>query len=54
MNIDNEIYVRRRGKMVLPSGTDELLPLNYVASMLRNIEALGYGFSANLIAAWSE
>lgn len=49
----NTIYLRRRNKVLLPppAGEGELLPLHYVATALKNIEALGYSFSEPLIEA---
>ncbi len=55
-HVDNTIYLRRRSKVCLPVpaqkevGQEALLPLNYVASMLKNIESLGFAFSEPLIA----
>lgn len=51
--INNAIYLRRRSKIVLPKGMNggELLPLNYVASVVKNVEAVGFGFTEALIAA---
>jgi hypothetical protein len=45
--INNAIYLRRRSKIVLPQATDggELFPLIYVASVVKNVEALGFGFT---------
>jgi hypothetical protein len=50
--INNTLYLRRRSKICLPTpiGSD-LLPLNYIASMLKNLEALGFTFSKPLIQA---
>ena len=48
----NEIYLRRRGKVMVPAGTaSEPLSLNYVASIIKNVEALGYTFSKPLTEA---
>ena len=49
----NTIYLRRRNKICLPAplGRGESLPLHYVATALKNIEVLGYGFSEELIDA---
>ena len=50
--INNQIYLRRRSKIVLPAASgDEVLPENYVASVVKNLETLGFGFSEALIAA---
>ena len=52
--INNSFYLRRRSKIVLPTADHdnaELLPENYVASVARNLETLGCGFSENLMAA---
>jgi stress response protein SCP2 len=46
----NIIYLRRRGKVLVEKGNAEL-PINYVSAMAKNIESLGYAFSANLIEA---
>jgi stress response protein SCP2 len=50
--LNNSLYLRRRSKIILPavSGSD-LLPENYVASVTKNLETLGFGFSEELIAA---
>jgi hypothetical protein len=55
--VNNALYLRRRSKIVLPEsessspGGDALLPLSYVATAMKNIEALGYGFAPSLIDA---
>jgi hypothetical protein len=50
--INNAIYLRRRGKICLPDTAHATrLPLNYVASVLKNVEALGFTFSKPLIRA---
>lgn len=46
--MNNTIYLRRKNKVFVEKGSDEL-PLNYVGSILKNIESLGYTFSENLI-----
>lgn len=46
--MNNVIYLRRRGKVFVEKGNAEL-PINYVSAMLKNIESLGYAFSAELI-----
>jgi hypothetical protein len=54
-HLNNSIYLRRRGRIVLPSASgSELLPENYVASVSRNLETLGFGFSEELITACRE
>lgn len=45
----NEIYLRRKGKVLLEDGVSEDNNINYVATILKNIEPLGYTFSKNLI-----
>jgi hypothetical protein len=48
--INNAIYLRRRSKIGLrESVSAPALPLNYIASVLKNIEALGFTFSESLI-----
>ena len=44
----NELMLRRRRKLVFSAGRDKL-PLTYVATALRNIEALGFGFTGPAI-----
>lgn len=46
--MNNGIYIRRRSKIFIEKGTGNL-PLNYVGSILKNIENLGYTFSEPLI-----
>ncbi|MBX7170648.1 MAG: TerD family protein [Pyrinomonadaceae bacterium] len=46
--MNNVIYLRRRGKVFIEKGTSEL-PINYVSAMSKNIESLGYTFSAEVI-----
>lgn len=46
----NEIYLRRRSKLVLPRG-EGTLPPEYLATALKNLEALGYTFSQALADA---
>ncbi len=49
---NNTIYLRRRGKICLPeTGAEIIFPPHYIASMLKNIEGLGFTFSETLIAA---
>ena len=52
--VNNSIYLRRRSKIVTQSGSGEPLPINYVASVMKNVEALGFTFSEALIAACQE
>ena len=47
--MNNAIYIRRRNKVFVEKGADNL-PENYIAALLKNIESLGYTFSENLIA----
>jgi hypothetical protein len=52
--MNNLIYLRRRSKIVLPPSdrqNGELLPAAYIATALKNLEALGYVFSLDLITA---
>lgn len=46
--MNNEIYIRRRNKVFIERGAENL-PENYVAAILKNIESLGFTFSENLI-----
>jgi hypothetical protein len=49
---NNALFLRRRSKISLPPADGrERLPRNYIASMLKNLEALGFTFSEPLIAA---
>ena len=48
MNILNSIYLRRKNKIVLSSSNSKL-PATDLATMLKNIESLGYTFSPDLI-----
>src|SRR5438105_2854128 len=52
MTANNTLYLRRRSKIVLPapSGTGALSQI-YLASILKNVEALGFTFSEPLIVA---
>ncbi len=52
-SINNAIYLRRRNRVIPPqsSSAGEPLPLPYVASVVKNVEALGFGFNESLIAA---
>jgi hypothetical protein len=50
--INNTLCLRRRSKIHLPETQGEAnLPLPYIASVLKNIEALGFTFSEALIQA---
>ncbi|RNB52843.1 hypothetical protein EDM57_20510 [Brevibacillus gelatini] len=44
----NQIYLRRKNKLVVEKGQHEL-PVSYLAAALRNIECLGYTFSLELL-----
>ncbi|MFQ6386698.1 cytoplasmic protein [Priestia aryabhattai] len=44
----NDIFLRRQSKVIVKQGSD-ILPPAYVASMLKNIEALGFTASTSLI-----
>ena len=46
--MNNSIFLRRKNKVYVEKGNDEL-PLNYVGSILKNIESFGYTFSEQLI-----
>lgn len=46
--MNNSIYIRRRSKVVVEAGTDNL-PENYIAAFLKNIQSLGYTFDEHLI-----
>jgi hypothetical protein len=51
--VNNDIYLRRRGKVMppAPTGGGEPLPASYVAAVVQNLASLGYGFTADLVAA---
>lgn len=50
--MNNALYLRRRSSICLPaSESAERLPLRYIASILKNLEALGFTFSQPLIEA---
>ena len=51
MTVNNALYIRRRSRIILPAQTREELPPQYVASVLKQAEALGFTFSAPLITA---
>lgn len=46
--MNNALYLRRRNKILLAEGTGNIPP-EYVGTILKNIENLGYAFSENLI-----
>lgn len=46
--MNNAIYLRRRNKILIADGSGSVPP-NYVATILKNIENLGYTFSEKLI-----
>ncbi len=48
MTIANEIFARRAKKVLIETAEGESLPPQYVASVLMNLESLGYGLSAEL------
>ena len=48
---NNSLYLRRRSKVALPEGSGADLPLNYPASVARNLEPLGFTLSEPLIRA---
>lgn len=49
--VNNIIFLRRRSKIAIPNGSSSSLPPQYVASVMKNAEALGFTFSKPLIAA---
>ncbi len=48
----DEIFLRRRGKVVAPTQGGAVLPLGLVATASRNLERLGYAFSPALMEAF--
>lgn len=44
-----EIYLRRKSKVFIEAGTEINENLQYVATIMKNVEGLGYSFSKNLI-----
>lgn len=46
--MNNSIYIRRKGKIYLDKG-NSTLPHNYIFNLLKNIENLGFTFSAELV-----
>ncbi|KAA2301004.1 cytoplasmic protein, partial [Clostridioides difficile] len=50
--MNNTIYLRRANKLIIESNEGEQqLPKTYLATALKNIEALGYTFSDELMHA---
>jgi len=49
--VNNSIYLRRRSKIMLPRDSGGEVPPNYVASVMKNVEALGFTFSEPLTRA---
>ena len=51
--MNNSIYIRRRNKICVPyvAQSDSVTNVAHVASIVRNVEALGYTFSKNLFEA---
>ena len=50
--VNNAIYLRRRSKIVLPPADgSSLLSAPHLATLLKNIEALGFTFSQPLLDA---
>lgn len=47
----NALYLRRRNKILVAQNASEVVPLNYVTTMVKNLEPLGYTFSQSLIEA---
>jgi hypothetical protein len=46
--MNNSIYIRRKGKVYLDKGNNTL-PDDYIFNLLKNIESLGFTFSAELV-----
>jgi hypothetical protein len=44
----NEIFLHRKNKVLIEKGNDEL-PKQYIATVLKNIESLGYTFSEGVV-----
>lgn len=44
-----EIFLRRRHRVLLEPGTESSLPMTYIASLLKNVESLGFTCSPALI-----
>lgn len=50
--MNNALYLRRRGKIFVPNtGRGELLPVNTIATVSKNLESLGYALSEQAAAA---
>ncbi|MCM3032134.1 TerD family protein [Niallia sp. MER 6] len=45
----NQIYLRRKNKLILTKGNDHTPNLHYIATILANFESLGYTFSKSII-----
>lgn len=53
--MNHSLYIRRRGKVVLPiSDAAETAPLGAAAALSQNLEGLGYALSPNLLTACRE
>ena len=49
--MNNSLYFRRRSKIIVSQSSAAHLPLNYVVSVARNLETLGFALSEPLIRA---
>ena len=49
MGYNNEIYLRRKGKLIIEPAVENNENLQYAATIMKNIEGLGYSFSKDLI-----
>lgn len=47
----NALYLRRRNKILVSQNANAIVPLNYVTTMVKNLESFGYTFSQSLIEA---
>lgn len=47
----NALYLRRRNKILVFQNANETVPINYVTTMVKNLEPFGYTFSESLIGA---
>ena len=45
----NRIYLRRKTKIILYSGSSKTPNLSHIATILKNIEAFGYTLSEDII-----
>ena len=45
----NTIYLRRRNKVIVKSGGKDVVSLEHIATLLKNLEALGYILSDKLL-----